>query len=145
MRVCFLCNEYPPGRHGGIGTFTQTLARALVRAGHQAWVIGRCYPDHPAADYEEDQGVRVWRYRGAAHRLAKARVRYQVYRTVAGWSRDGKIDLVDAPDCTGWIAGWPRLRVPIIVRLHGSLTYLAAELGQPMERNGRNSSVSFWW
>jgi glycosyltransferase involved in cell wall biosynthesis len=135
MRVCFLCNEYPsPGPHGGIGTFTQTLARALVQAGHQVWVIGRCSQNHPASDYEEDQGVRVWRLRSPAHLFARARVRYQLFRTVASWSRNGKIDLVDVPDCAGWIAGWPRLPVPIIVRLHGSLTYLAAELGQPVNR-----------
>jgi hypothetical protein len=51
MRVCFLCNEYPPGPHGGIGTFTQMLARALVQAGHQAWVIGRYSQGHPGSDY----------------------------------------------------------------------------------------------
>ena len=29
MHICFLCNEYPPARHGGVGSFTQTLARSL--------------------------------------------------------------------------------------------------------------------
>jgi glycosyltransferase involved in cell wall biosynthesis len=62
------------------------------------------------------------------------RIRNELFRTVAQWSRSGKIDLVEVPDCAGWIAGWPRLPVPIIVRLHGSLTYLAAELGQPVDR-----------
>jgi len=134
MRICFLCQGYPPAPHGGIGTFTQSLARALVRAGHQAWVIGRHSRSDPAPAYEEDQGVHVWRYRGPAHLLSRARIRYELFRTVAGWSRSGKIDLVEAPDCAGWIAGWPRLPVPIVVRLHGSLTYLAAELGQPVDR-----------
>jgi len=31
MHICFLCNEYPPAQHGGIGSFTQTLARELVK------------------------------------------------------------------------------------------------------------------
>ena len=134
MRICFLCEGYPPAGHGGIGTFTQSLARALVRAGHQAWVIGRYSRNLPGAAYEEDQGVHVWRYRMPTHLLDRARVRYELFRTIARWSRSGKIDLVEAPDCGGWIAGWPRLPVPVIVRLHGSLTYLAAELGQPVDR-----------
>jgi len=134
MRICFLCEGYPPGGHGGIGTFTQNLARALVRAGHQAWVIARYSRSLPGAAYEEDQGVYVWRYRRPAHLVDRARLRYELFRTVARWSRCGKIDLVEAPDCAGSIAGWPRLPVPVVVRLHGSLTYLAAELGQPVDR-----------
>lgn len=134
MRVCFLCNEYPPGPHGGIGTFTQMLARSLVQAGHQAWVIGKYSQSHPGSDYEEDQGVRVWRLRGPGHRLGLVWARYRLFRTVAHWSRNGKIDLIDVPDSGGWIAGWPRLPVPIIARLHCSATYLASELGQPVSR-----------
>src|SRR2546429_2994566 len=25
MNICFICPEYPPGPHGGVGTFTQIL------------------------------------------------------------------------------------------------------------------------
>jgi glycosyltransferase involved in cell wall biosynthesis len=135
MRICLLCEGYPPARHGGIGTFTQNLARALVRAGHQVWVLGRYSKNFPAAVYEEDQGVAVWRYRIRGDIFSRARLRYELFRTVAAWSRSGKIDLVEAPDCAGWTAGWPRLPVPIVVRLHGSLTYLATELGQPLDRS----------
>lgn len=35
MNICFICDEYPPGLHGGIGTMTQVLARALTQAGHR--------------------------------------------------------------------------------------------------------------
>jgi glycogen synthase len=138
MKICFLCEGYPPSAHGGIGTFTQSLARALVRAGHQAWVIGRNSKRYPGSEYEEDQGVRVTRLRAPGHLAAGLRLRYQMFRTVARWSRSEKIDLVEAPDCGGWIAGWPRLPVPIVVRLHGSLTYLATETGQPVDR------IAFW-
>ncbi len=40
MHVAFICNEYPPGVHGGIGAVTRTYARALVEAGHRVTVIG---------------------------------------------------------------------------------------------------------
>jgi glycosyltransferase involved in cell wall biosynthesis len=56
--------------------------------------------------------------------------RLRLYRIVAGWSRDRHVDIVDAPDWEGWIAGWPRLPVPVVLRLNGSATYFAAELGE---------------
>jgi glycosyltransferase involved in cell wall biosynthesis len=49
---------------------------------------------------------------------------------VRDWIRAGKIDLVEAPDWEGAVAGWPRLTVPVITRLNGSVTYFAAEAGE---------------
>lgn len=134
MRICFVCSEYPPGPHGGIGTMTQVLARALVQAGHQVRVAGLYAQSYPAPDYEEDQGVRVWRLRQSAHRLSWVPARHKLFRTIARWSRHGDIDLVEVPDWEGWAAGWPRLPVPVIARLHGAMSYFACELGQPVRR-----------
>src|SRR6185369_3321647 len=97
MRVCFLCNEYPPGPHGGIGTCTQTLGRALTAAGHRVRVIGAYPPDHPGVPHEIDEGVEVWRLRDGVRRPGKALVRHRLFRTVARWARSGEIDLVEAP------------------------------------------------
>ena len=59
MTVCFLCSEYPPALHGGIGSYIQTLGRSLVRAGDRVRVAG-LYPAHePAPEYEVDRGVEV--------------------------------------------------------------------------------------
>jgi glycosyltransferase involved in cell wall biosynthesis len=129
MRVCFICNEYPPGPHGGIGTFTQLMARALVRTGNEVRVVGGYSADYPAPAYEEDNGVRVWRFHGATHRAGKVLARYRIFQLVARWSCEGQIDLLEAPDWEGWIAGF-RLPVPIVVRFNGSTTYFAAETAQ---------------
>lgn len=134
LRVCFLCNEYPPGLHGGIGTMTQLLARTLVRAGHEARVIGVYNPSQPAADFEVDQGVGVWRLRASNRPLGWLLSRHQLFRAISRWSRSGEIDVVEVPDWQGWAAHWPRLPSPVIARLHGSITYFAAELGQPLAR-----------
>ena len=40
LHVCFLCHEYPPEPHGGVGTVIQALARALVARGHRVTVLG---------------------------------------------------------------------------------------------------------
>lgn len=59
MHICFLTDEYPPFEHGGIGTFTQTLGRALVKRGHGVTVIGSYPVDKTLC--ENDDGVSVIR------------------------------------------------------------------------------------
>ena len=134
MRLCFICPEYPPGPHGGVGTMTRILARALVRAGHEARVVGVHPVDYPAPDSEEDQGVRVYRLRERPGRGGWVRARHELYRVVAGWARRREIDLVEGPDSRGWFAGWPRLPVPVVQRSNGSYTYFAHELGGNVDR-----------
>lgn len=130
LRICFLCNEYPPGPHGGIGTCTQTLARALVAAGHRVRVIGAYPAGDPGAPYEIDEGVEVWRLRDGTYRPGKALVRHRLFRTVALWARSGEVDLIEAPDWEGGIAAWPALPVPVVVRANGCAIYFAAVLGE---------------
>jgi glycosyltransferase involved in cell wall biosynthesis len=129
MKICFVCNEYPPSRHGGIGTFTQILGRELVRSGHSVRVIGFYSSDDPKETYESDQGVEIWRLPEREGPMEWLRTRFDLYRQVSQWARKGEIDLVDVPDYGGVSAGWPRLPVPVISRLHGSSTYFASEMG----------------
>ncbi|HEU4463877.1 MAG TPA: glycosyltransferase family 4 protein [Gemmatimonadota bacterium] len=134
MRICFLCNEYPPGPHGGIGTMTQLLGRALVRSGHAVRVVGAYPAGFPNRPGEIDEGVRVWRSGEGTSRPGKARSRWRLFRAVARWSRDGEIDVVEVPDWEGWAAGWPRLPVPVVARLNGTTRYFAAEMGERAPR-----------
>jgi glycosyltransferase involved in cell wall biosynthesis len=135
MRICFLCSEYPPSSHGGIGTFVQVLARALVREGHEVRVVGIYPQPHDASDYEDDQGVQVWRLRGSQGRFTWPWNRYKLWKQVSSWARQGKIDLVEAPDWEGMTAFWPKLPVPVIVRLHGSVSYFQREINRPIQRS----------
>jgi len=132
VRICYVCHEYPPAAHGGIGTVTRTLARALVRRGHEATVVGIYPRSSHAPAYEKDQGVQVWRLSRPDGRLGWVSARFHLFRVIADWCRAGRVDLVEVPDWEGWAAGWPRLPVPVVVRLHGSVSYFAAELGQPV-------------
>ena len=129
LSVCFICPEYPPGPHGGVGSFTQVLGRSLVRAGHHVRCVG-IYPfDYPAPDHESDQGVEVWRMREPPGRFSWVAARYRLYRAVSAWAEAGAVDIVEAPDSNGWFAGWPRLPVPLVMRANGSHSYFAHELG----------------
>ena len=85
MRLCVLCSEYPPGPHGGIGTRYRILCRHLVAAGHEVRVVGAYPRDYPAPDYEEDEGVRVWRLREGAGRFGWVGAWRRQYRRVRAW------------------------------------------------------------
>jgi len=135
MRICFVCSEYPPGPHGGLGTVAQLLGRALVRAGHEVRVIGIYDDGATSPSVSCDEGVDVWRLREPGGRAGWLRARYRLYRMVAGWSRDRLIDLVEIPDWWGPAAGWGPLPVPVVARLNGSATFFAAELGRPIRRS----------
>jgi glycogen synthase len=133
MKLCFVCGEYPPAAHGGIGSVTRVLGRALVERGHEVRVAG-LYPEQnleggriPA--FEDDGGVKVWRFPIPKKRFGWVGARWSLYRLVAGWARRGEIDLVEVPDWEGLSAGWPSIGVPVIARLHGSSSYFSAEIG----------------
>lgn len=44
MRIALVSSEYPPFRGGGIGTYSDTLSRALARCGHQVHVVTNAWP-----------------------------------------------------------------------------------------------------
>jgi glycosyltransferase involved in cell wall biosynthesis len=138
VRILFVCNEYPPGPHGGIGTLTRTLARGLATAGHRVRVLGVYASSYPAADHEVDHGVEVRRLRETPGPGGWIRSRARLWREVARAVRAGEVDLVEAPDWEGWPAGWPELPVPVLVRLSGAASYFAAEMGR------RAARTTFW-
>jgi glycosyltransferase involved in cell wall biosynthesis len=125
MRLCFICPEYPDVPHGGIGTFTQLFARELVKAGHEVRVIG-VYATHlKFSEYENDQGVEVYRIRALAGKFGWIPAWIKQYRIIKKWISDNRTDLVEAPDSRGWFAFWPKLTIPLVLRFHGSQTFIA--------------------
>ena len=138
MKICFECSEYPPGPHGGIGSLVQIQARALAGAGHQVRVVGTYGQDYPAPDYGEDGGVKVWRLRLPAYRAGWLKARWDLYRLVRRWCDRREVDLIEVPDYGAPAAGWPRLPVPVVVRLSGSASFFRSEMGR---RPGRTAFV----
>ena len=135
MKICLICSEYPPFPHGGIGTFTQVFARGLVEAGHEVRVVGTVPHGTNIAMKENDQGVQVWRLPAPRSRYGWPLARLQLWRTVAKWARCGAIDLVEAPDWEGPTGFWPKLPVPVVIRVHGSVSYFQRELGRAVQRS----------
>lgn len=160
MNILYLCDEYPPGRHGGIGTAVQLLARAMVRRGHNVVVAGFYDWGYGGPDEFVDEGVKIYRFRrgldssffskkDALHVRAAYKFfylsgifqrdietsikRYQVYLENIIEQHD--IDIVEQPDFNEYAqycrkpVYFPKLSVPAVVKLHGSISYFAKEGG----------------
>lgn len=123
MHICYICSEYPPAPHGGIGSFTQTLAREFVRRGHQVTAIG-VYRDG-ATESEVDEGVRVVRLcpRGfAGMRVITGRRDF-----AAALSRVAErqaVDIVEAGEMEMAILN-PHLPGRKVLRMHGGPHFFA--------------------
>jgi glycosyltransferase involved in cell wall biosynthesis len=117
-----------------LGTFYRLLATSLVAAGHRVRVVGIYPAAWEGSEREEIEGVEVWRLREPALPAGWLLGRFRLFRQISAWSRKREIDLVEVPDWQGLAAGWPSLRVPVIVRLNSSSTYLSAELGRSGSR-----------
>ncbi|MFC0517076.1 glycosyltransferase family 4 protein [Mucilaginibacter angelicae] len=63
MNILYLCDEYPPGPHGGIGTYVRLIARQMAKLRHKVIVAGLYSRGYGGPDEFEDEGVKVFRYR----------------------------------------------------------------------------------
>ncbi|HUI06184.1 MAG TPA: glycosyltransferase family 4 protein [Verrucomicrobiae bacterium] len=128
MHIVFLCNEYPPVPHGGIGSFTQTMARTLAARGHKVTVVG--FHQQREDVREDDHGVSVVR-------LAHARIRgmglvingRRLTRELGNVDAQSPIDIIEGPENSlALLRGFP-LAVKII-RMHGGHHFFYTTLGK---------------
>jgi glycosyltransferase involved in cell wall biosynthesis len=166
MNILYLCDEYPPGPHGGIGTAIRLLAREMVKQEHRVVVAGLYSLGYGGEDEFVDEGVKVYRFRMgwdskwfADEQSIIARVGKRILKDTGLMERDIKkslslyqvklekliaghrIDLVEMPDyndyvrfCTSFVP-FPKLSVPVIVKLHGSLTYFTREANRKVAQH----------
>lgn len=126
LHVCFLCHEYPPEPHGGVGTVIQALARALVARGHRVTVLGISRERPGDAD---DRGVLVrrlphTRVRGTGFVVHGRRLR----RALADVHREHAIDVVEGQE--GTLAVLSRRRpYTTAIRMNGGHHFFAVTLG----------------
>ncbi|MEM2890823.1 MAG: glycosyltransferase family 4 protein [Candidatus Hadarchaeum sp.] len=116
MKIAFFCDEYPSlhSHSGGIGTFTQVVARALAEKGDEVLVIGF----GPVHLKKEDGDVRlVILKESRVPRLAWLLNRLKLWCFVQRLAQKGQIDILEIPDWCG-ILPLPTPFVPVIVRLH---------------------------
>jgi glycosyltransferase involved in cell wall biosynthesis len=162
MNILFICDEYPPGLNGGIGTVTQSLAREMVTQGHNVVVVGLYNYEYSGKDYEDDNGVTVSRLRFGFnfHGIkklynAQRKIPNNLKRILFG-NRDftkfinflkaiiieQKIDIIEQPDWNTFAYEigvkypvLPQLGVPVMLKSNGSHSYFCKELGQPQNEH----------
>ena len=166
MNILYLCDEYPPGRHGGIGTMVQIVAREMVKNGHKVIVAGFYDWGYGGQDSFEDEGVNVHRFRRglSSSMLVKqdalpVRAIYKLFKISGIWQRDiersllkykffieqiiqeHNIDLIEMPDyndymrfCNSYVH-FPKFSKPVIVKMHGCMTYITKENGQAVPQH----------
>jgi glycosyltransferase involved in cell wall biosynthesis len=142
MRILFVCNEYPPASHGGVGTFTLTLSNHLVIHGHEVHVIGFDGGITQSIERNE-QGVHVtklcspfknraylqWGRYDIAIQLLERMYLSLISREYC--SRH-KINVVESYDWSGPL--WSHPGPPLLVRMHGAHMAHALYENRPVPR-----------
>jgi glycosyltransferase involved in cell wall biosynthesis len=132
MHIVFICNEYPPPVSGGIGAFTQTLARQLVANGHRVTVVG-VY--RIAANREsQDQGVRVIRLASRGPRGMRAFIDgHALWNFIQTLEKTEHVDVIDGPEMSFWNAP-QSLAAPCSLRMNGGHHFFSAAEGRSPRR-----------
>ena len=126
MRIVFICNEYPPLPHGGIGTFVHTLAHGMRDKGHQITVVGLGESDK----HWVDRGVEVYILaQSKIPRVGNIFSRLRLRRWLINRIKKDRIEIVETPDFLGMLP-FGISGCPAVVRLHLSSTSIYLQRGQ---------------
>lgn len=140
MHIGLVCSEYPPIAHGGIGTFSRDLAEGLASVGHKVTVVGVYLPWQGNLELPKEElinGVTVIRLPSIKHlpnRLGMIADRMRLTLWLRAYHRRYAFDLVESPENSGWLVFGAVSGAPLVLRFHGSQTYLDYELGRPPSR-----------
>lgn len=132
MNIGLLCNELAPAPTGGIGTFTNELARGLNEFGHRVHLISLVKQIQSDTCEIVSPQLTIHRVAAGEGRVRGYLNRLRLFLFIRKLAEERQIDLIEVPDFEGWCAGWTQLPVPVVVRLHGSASYFAAEMKAPI-------------
>jgi glycogen synthase len=128
MNIGFICNELPPASTGGIGTFVTELTNGLNAAGHRVHIVSLDFSGHKTSAEAVSRELTIHRVRAGRGRFHGYLNRFKLFSRIRELASRGQIDVIEVPDFEGWCAGWPQLPISVVVRLHGSISYFAAEM-----------------
>jgi glycogen synthase len=151
MRVLLVSQEMPPETGwGGIGTYVDTIARAMAARGADVHVLS-VVPGLPAS-IRQTNGVTV-------HRHPLPDVHRLVHRAPEAWRRAWLTAMVarltrrlgftpDVVECPEWMAEGLGLelagRLPVVVHLHSSARQLFPISGQGRRLRGLDGRAAVW-
>jgi glycosyltransferase involved in cell wall biosynthesis len=127
MNILYICSEYPPcPTQGGIGTVTQILAEGMAKLGHKVHVAG-IYSDITKNRQELVSDVVIHRLKHYTGVLKDSKARIKLFFYIKKLIKKERIDLIEAHDFMGPTAFWYGKLPPVVIRLHGSVTYFTRE------------------
>ena len=123
MKIAFLTPEYPNSKtaaSGGIGTSIFNLSKALTGFGHEISILvyGQDKDDYFLEDNIHFYKIKNIKVKGLSLILTQKKVE----RIINSLFDSGKIDIVEAPDWTGFTA-FVNPKCPLVIRENGSDTY----------------------
>lgn len=143
MNILFICDEYPPCKHGGIGTVVKQLSTTLASKGHKIVVAGFYPYFRKAKQFEVIDNVTVYRYyygNPISLRISKDKWLGRFFNIAPAFNRyiasleklieKENIEIVEIPDfhevyrySGPKYISFPTLSIPIVVKLHGTSTF----------------------
>jgi glycosyltransferase involved in cell wall biosynthesis len=128
LKLVYLCNEYPPAVHGGLGTFTAMLATRMAARGHSVQVLGL----YPCAQTERECSAGVAITRLPANRFGTLGFllnRRRICRELWKMNAASPIDVVEGPELAlSQVPGeFPAAK---LIRMHGGYHFFSVLLNK---------------
>lgn len=134
MRILYICNEYPPFKHGGIGSFTRDIAEGLTARGEQVTVWG-LYTSVTEPIIEKINGVQVIRqpYKSIPSRFKQIHFIYCLNKQLKTYLKNNHFDIIE---CQEWQGLLPMglAHSGYVIRLHGAAIFFDKLLNRPGNR-----------
>lgn len=132
--IAYITTEYPHTKFppvGGIGSFVKTMADSLIGENTEVTVFV-CLSDEDAEWM--DGKIRIIQIKKARKSKIDFLIdRYRINRVISRYIAKLKIDLIEAPDWEG-LHAFCKFNIPLVTRIHGSVTYFNALLGRKNSR-----------
>ncbi len=120
MKILYICNEYPPYVHGGIGSFTRDIAESMHQSGQHVEVWGM-YDNINLDSHEIQNDILIHRIKGkkVRGRIGTLSYRRNFQKKLQKFLKDHPFDIVE---CQEWLGLLPfGIKHPgFVVRLHGA-------------------------
>ncbi len=123
IHIAYITTEYPHpdlSPAGGIGSFIKMMATSLQSSGHQVTVF-LCLSDRDYSWYDND--IRIVEIKSVRpSKFAPIKNRLKIRNRIKRHIKNDKVDIIEAPDWEG-IHAFCDFKIPLITRIHGSVTY----------------------
>ena len=129
MHIGLICDELPPGPHGGVGTFTADLAEGLAAAGHRVTIfvveIGKRKHWSVNKELNESSNPKIVAIHLSSPGWMRWRpgalwIRWQLLQRLKTEHARDPLDLLECIDNGGMLPFGGLKGIPTVIRLHGA-------------------------